>query len=108
MPAVGGGVVAADTGWRGAQGGRAVAGSGSGGKGKEPAWAEASPQAGSDGAATSAGAGAVGGWGGKAVDVDSEAYCWSGFLKNNSLTRKKDGRWTRTRGLRRWRRAGVG
>ena len=65
LPAVGGGVVAADTGWRGAQGGQTVAGSGSGGKGKEPAWAEASPEGGSDGAATSAEAGAVGGWGGK-------------------------------------------
>jgi hypothetical protein len=60
VPAVGGGVVAADVSGRGTRGGRADAGSGSRGKGKEPAWAEAGPEAGGDGAATSAGADAVG------------------------------------------------
>ena len=63
VPAVGGGVVAADVARRESPGGRADAGSGSRGKGKEPAWAEAGPEAGGDGAATSAGADAVGGGG---------------------------------------------
>ena len=61
VPAMGGvEVVAADGRGQGTRVGRADAGSGSSGKGKEPAWAEAGPEAGDEGAATSAGAGAVG------------------------------------------------
>ena len=62
-PDVGGGVVAADVGGGGGHGGQADEGSGSSGKGKgkEPAWAEAGPEDVGDGAATSAGTGAVGG-----------------------------------------------
>ena len=61
-PAVGSAVVAADAGRKGYRGSRADAGSGrSGNKGKEPAWAEAGSEAWGEGAATSAGAGAVGG-----------------------------------------------
>ena len=61
-PAVGSAVVAADAGRKCYRGGRADAGSGrSSNKGKEPAWAEAGSEAGGEGAATSAGAGAVGG-----------------------------------------------
>ena len=62
VPAMGGvEVVAADGRGQGTRVGRTDAGSGSSGKGKEPAWAEAGPEAGDEGAATSAGAGAVGG-----------------------------------------------
>ena len=62
-PDVGGGVVAADVGGGGGHGGQADEGSGSSGKGKgkEPAWAEAGSEDVGDGAATSAGTGAVGG-----------------------------------------------
>ena len=46
---------------RGVRGGRADAGGGRSGKGKEIVWAEAGWEAGGDGAATSAGAGGAGG-----------------------------------------------
>ena len=64
VPAVGGGVVAADVVARRMREGRADAGGGSSGKGKEPAMDEAGLEVGGDGAATSARAG-VGGGGGK-------------------------------------------
>ena len=64
VPAVGGGVVAADVVAQRMREGRADVGDGSSGKGKEPAMDEAGLEVGGDGVATSARAG-VGGGGGK-------------------------------------------
>ena len=63
VPAVGGGVVAADVVARRMREGRADAGGGSSGKGKEPAMDVAGLEAGGDGAATSARADAAAGGG---------------------------------------------
>ena len=82
--AVGGAMVVSDVAGQGARGGRAGAGSGSSGKGKEPAGAEAGPEAaGETSAATGAGAGAVGGDGkGKG----------KGRADNGSARARRDGR----------------
>ena len=63
VPAVSGAVAAPDGVGQGARGGRADAESGGSGKGKEPAQAEAGPDAEAGGAATRGRAGAVGGGG---------------------------------------------
>ena len=83
VPAVGGGVVAADVVARRMREGRADAGGGSSGKGKEPAMDVAGLEAGGDGAATSARAGAGGG-GGKGKERADGGSARAGIGGKNS------------------------